>query len=77
MPLKKMSKKELKLLNKSWITLGICKSIKRRESLYKKNIKAKNPESTVQPISFGPAIKHVNRNDVLIKKDSMYGAWPK
>ena len=48
MPLKKMSKKGLKFLNKPWITLGIRKSIKRRESLYRKFIKAKNPVSKEQ-----------------------------
>ena len=43
MPLKKMTKKELKQHYKPWITLGIRNSIRRRDSLYKKFIKAKDP----------------------------------
>ena len=41
LPLKKLSKKEVKNYFKPWITSGIRKSIKRREKLYKKFIKAK------------------------------------
>ena len=40
MPLKKASKKELKLEAKPWITSGILNSIKRRDSLLNKYIKA-------------------------------------
>ena len=40
MPLKKASKKELKLEAKPWITPGILNSIKRRDSLLNKYIKA-------------------------------------
>ena len=42
MPLKKLSHRELKWKNKPWITIGIQKSMKRRDKLYKKFIKAKN-----------------------------------
>ena len=42
MPLKRMSRKEIKQQYKPWITGGIIKSIKRREKLYKKFIKTKN-----------------------------------
>ena len=44
MPIKKMSKNEIKQLYKPWITNGIRNSIRRREKLYKKFIKAKNQE---------------------------------
>ena len=42
MPLKKLTKKEIKQQYKPWITNGIRKSIKRRGKYYKKFIKAKN-----------------------------------
>ena len=42
MPLKKLTKKEIKQQYKPWITNGIRISIKRREKYYKKFIKAKN-----------------------------------
>ena len=42
MPLKKLTKKEVKQQYKPWITNGIRISIKRREKYYKKFIKAKN-----------------------------------
>ena len=44
-PLKKITKNELKLKCKPWITKGIKKSIQRREKLYKKFIKSKNQKS--------------------------------
>ena len=44
-PLKKITKKELKLKCKPWITKGIRKSIQRREKLHKKFIKSKNQKS--------------------------------
>ena len=44
-PLKKLSKKELNQQHKPWITAGIRNSIKRRDKLYKKFIKAKNEDS--------------------------------
>ena len=37
-----MTKKEIKQQHKPWITIGIRKSIERREHLYKTIIKAKN-----------------------------------
>ena len=43
LPLKKLTRKEIKLQNKPWITKDICKAIKRRETLYRKFIKAKDP----------------------------------
>ena len=42
MPLKKLTKKEIKQQYKPWITNGIRISIKRREKYYKKFIKGKN-----------------------------------
>ena len=45
LPLKKLSRKDVKNHFKPWITIGIRNSIKRREKLYKKFIKAKNEES--------------------------------
>ena len=42
MPLKKLTKKEISLQYKPWITYGIRKSIERREKLFKKFIKAKD-----------------------------------
>ena len=44
MPLKKLSQRELKQKIKPWITVAIQKSMKRRDKLYKKYIKAKNVE---------------------------------
>ena len=41
-PLQKLTKKELKLKEKPWITRGILKSIQVRDSTYKKLIKAKD-----------------------------------
>ena len=46
MSIKKMTKKEIKQQYKPWITNGIRNSIRRREKLYKKFIKAKNEEVT-------------------------------
>ena len=40
-PLKKMTKKELKLESKPWITPGIIASIKRRDNLLNKYIKSR------------------------------------
>ena len=45
MPIKKMSKKELKTKSKPWITQGIKNSISRREKLYSKFIKSENKEA--------------------------------
>ena len=42
-PLKKVSKKQIRLEAKPWITPGIVKSIKRRDILLRKYIKAKDP----------------------------------
>ena len=42
MPLKKPTKSEIKQKLKPWITLGIRNSMKRRDKIYKKYIKAKN-----------------------------------
>ena len=42
MPLKRLTKREIKQQYKPWITNGIRKSIKRREKYYKKFIKAKD-----------------------------------
>ena len=44
MPLRKLTKKEMKQQCKPWITLGIRNSIRRRDTLHKKFIKAKNPD---------------------------------
>ena len=44
-PLKKLTKKEVKSHFKPWITIGIRNSMKRRDKIYKKYIKAKNNES--------------------------------
>ena len=44
-PLKKLTKKEVKSHFKPWITIGIRNSMKRRDKIYKKYIKAKNDES--------------------------------
>ena len=45
MPLRKLSKKEIKQQSKPWITAGIRNSIKRRDKMYKKYIKANNLET--------------------------------
>ena len=44
MPLKRLTKNEIKQQYKPWITLRIRNSIKRRDTLHKKYIKAKNKE---------------------------------
>ena len=44
LPLKKLTKKEIKQKHKLWITQGIQKSIMRREKLYKKFINSKNTD---------------------------------
>ena len=43
-PLKKLSKKELKFLTKPWITQGLQNSIKRKNNIYSKFVKCKNPK---------------------------------
>jgi len=43
-PLRKLTKNEIKQQFKPWITFGIINSIKRRDALYKKFIKAKSEE---------------------------------
>ena len=45
LPLKKLSKKELKSHFKPWITLGLRKSMQRRDKLHKKFLKSKNTET--------------------------------
>ena len=45
MPLRKLTKKELKHQNKPWISIDIRNNIKKRESLYKKIVNAKNPQA--------------------------------
>ena len=45
MPLRKLTKKELKHQNKPWISMDIRNNIKKRESLYKKFVNAKNPQA--------------------------------
>ena len=45
LPLKKLSRKETKNYFKPWITLGIRNSIKRRDNLHKRYIKAKDNET--------------------------------
>ena len=44
MPLQKLTRKEMNQQSKPWITLGIKNSIKRRDNLRKKVIKAKNTD---------------------------------
>ena len=41
-PLKKLTKHEIKSKFKPWVTVGIRNSMKRRDKYYKKLIKAKN-----------------------------------
>ena len=43
MPWKKLNKKEIRMQAKPWITNGILTSIKRRDKLLHKQIKAKDP----------------------------------
>jgi len=42
-PFKKLSKKEIELKQKPWLTSGILKSMKTRDNLYKKFMLAKDP----------------------------------
>ena len=41
-PIQKLTKAELKLKSKSWLSKGIMTSIKKKNAIYKKSIKAKN-----------------------------------
>ena len=41
-PIQKLAKAELKLKSKPWLTKGIMNSIKKKNIIYKKSIKAKN-----------------------------------
>ena len=43
-PLKKLTTNEIKYKFKPWITLGLRTSMKRRDKIYKKYIKAKNSD---------------------------------
>ena len=45
LPLRKLTKKETKTRSKPWITLGICKSIHRRNCIYRRFIKENKLES--------------------------------
>ena len=42
-PIKKLTKKEIELKQKPWLTSGILKSIKTRDDIYKKFLLAKDP----------------------------------
>ena len=42
-PYKKLSKKEIEIKQKPWLTTGILKSMKSRDNLYKKFMLAKDP----------------------------------
>ena len=52
LPLRKMTKRELKKQHKPWITTGILNSMKRRDKLQKKFAKSKN-EQLKKTISCG------------------------
>ena len=41
-PLKKLNKKELKVLTKPWITQGLQNSVKNKNTIYSKFVKCKN-----------------------------------
>ena len=41
-PIQKLTKAELKLKSKRWLNRGITTSIKKKDTIYKKFIKAKN-----------------------------------
>ena len=41
-PLKKLNKKELKVLTKPWITQGLQNSVKKKNTIYSKFVKCKN-----------------------------------
>ena len=43
LPLRKMTKREIKTNSKPWITPDICNSIKRRDALYRKYLRSKYP----------------------------------
>ena len=66
-PLKKITKKEIKLKCKPWITKGIRKSIQRREKLYKKFIKSKNQKSKDE---FHQNYKELRNHIVTIIRES-------
>ena len=48
-PLKKPSKRKLRIKSKAWITPALTKSIKIKNKLYKQFCKITNPESSKQP----------------------------
>ena len=47
-PIKKLNKKQWKFLQKPWLTRGIQNSIQKKNRLFKKFIKCKNPNTKTQ-----------------------------
>jgi hypothetical protein len=43
MPIKKITNKEFKQKHKPWVSLGLITSMKRKDWLFKKYVRAKNP----------------------------------
>ena len=57
-PIRKLTKAELKLKSKPWLTKGIMTSIEKKKKIYKKFIKAKN--------SAGKTFYIINSNTIEI-----------
>ena len=66
-PLKKLTKKEIRNQFKPWITNGIRKSMKRRDKIYKKYIKVKNDESKRE---YEKQYKTLRNQTVTLGRDS-------
>ena len=70
-PLKKLSKKEIKLQAKPWITKGLRTSIALKNKLYKKYLKSKNTYYFQKYKSYRNKLKHL----ILISKKSYYSRY--
>ena len=70
-PLKKLSKRKVKLLSKPWITKGIRISIKRKNKLYKLYMNSKNAFYFSKYKFYRNKIKHL----ILLSKKSYYSNY--
>ena len=75
-PLKKMTRKQIKLKNNPWLTKGILKSIKTKKKLYIASIETNNPVAKYNYKTYSKKLSHVkeaaktNHYSHLIQKSS-------
>ena len=60
-PLVKMSKKEIKMQHKPWITKAILKSYKHKIKLYKIQLKTKKSEDKIKYKKFSNILTHIKK----------------